>query len=387
MPVVAVLGNHDFESGKQDEVKKILADAGIVMLDGDAQVVEGIGFAGVKGFAGGFGKRALGPWGEEIIKEFVHEAVDEALKLESALARLRRVPRVAVLHYSPIQETVEGEPLRDLPLPRLQPPGGAALPLPGRRPSSTATPTAAGRRGRRRRACRSTTWRWGCCRRPTPTACPSASSRCRARRSSTRRAPQRGVAPPAALPGPLRCRPAKASCSCGRGSSSTTAPSACRSTTRRRWSSSPTPAGSASSSTRSPRGARLLFYDPRSRGRSSVVSDRRQLSLEEDVARPRGGAPLLRPPPPLAPRLLLPRRDRRPLRAGGAAAGRAAAAGLPDHAAAAGGVAAGAAGAGGAGLSRRACRRSRSCAAPGSTRPTRSPSAAPGSPISCCRRR
>jgi Icc-related predicted phosphoesterase len=74
-----------------------------------------VGFAGVKGFAGGFGKRALGPWGEEIIKQFVHEAVGEALKLESALARLRHKPRIAVLHYSPVQETVEGEPLEIFP--------------------------------------------------------------------------------------------------------------------------------------------------------------------------------------------------------------------------------------------------------------------------------
>jgi Icc-related predicted phosphoesterase len=110
IPVIAVLGNHDFESGKQDEVKKILADSGVKVLDGDAVEVSGVGFAGLKGFCGGFGKRALGPWGEQIIKDFVREAVDEALKLESALARLRRVPRIGVLHYSPIQETVEGEP-------------------------------------------------------------------------------------------------------------------------------------------------------------------------------------------------------------------------------------------------------------------------------------
>jgi len=110
VPVIAVLGNHDFESGRQDEVRDIFAEAGIKMLDGEAVQVEGIGFAGAKGFAGGFGKRALGPWGEEIIKQFVHEAVAEALKLESALARLRRMRRIAVLHYSPIQATVEGEP-------------------------------------------------------------------------------------------------------------------------------------------------------------------------------------------------------------------------------------------------------------------------------------
>jgi Icc-related predicted phosphoesterase len=115
VPVIAVLGNHDFESGKPEEIKRLLAESGIKVLDGDACMVEGVGFAGVKGFAGGFGKRALGPWGEEIIKRFVHEAVDEALKLESALARLRGRPRVAVLHYSPIQETVEGEPLEIFP--------------------------------------------------------------------------------------------------------------------------------------------------------------------------------------------------------------------------------------------------------------------------------
>jgi Icc-related predicted phosphoesterase len=110
IPTVAVLGNHDFESGQQDEIRKILSDAGIATLDGDTTEILGVGFAGVKGFAGGFGRRALGPWGEGIIKKFVHEAVDEALKLESALARLRSERIVALLHYSPIQSTVEGEP-------------------------------------------------------------------------------------------------------------------------------------------------------------------------------------------------------------------------------------------------------------------------------------
>jgi Icc-related predicted phosphoesterase len=116
IPIVGVLGNHDYESGKQEEVRQILEDAGMVVLDGDTtHEVHGVGFAGVKGFAGGFGRRALGPWGEEIIKRFVHEAVDEALKLESALARLRTEERIAVLHYSPVQETVEGEPLEIFP--------------------------------------------------------------------------------------------------------------------------------------------------------------------------------------------------------------------------------------------------------------------------------
>lgn len=110
IPCVGVLGNHDFESGQQDDVRSIMKEAGVTILDGDTTEILGIGFAGVKGFAGGFGRRALGPWGETIIKQFVREAVDEALKLETALARLRTDRLVAVLHYSPIQETVEGEP-------------------------------------------------------------------------------------------------------------------------------------------------------------------------------------------------------------------------------------------------------------------------------------
>jgi Icc-related predicted phosphoesterase len=110
IPMVAVLGNHDFESGKQEDVKSILGDAGVTMLDGDACEIQGLGFAGVKGFAGGFWPRSLAAWGETAIKSFVHEAVDEALKLESALGRLRTKHRFAILHYSPIRATVEGEP-------------------------------------------------------------------------------------------------------------------------------------------------------------------------------------------------------------------------------------------------------------------------------------
>ncbi len=110
IPVLAVLGNHEYESGKQEEVWSILTDAGVIMLNGDAREIQGIGFAGVKGFAGGFGERALQAWGEEPIKRFVHEAVNETLRLESALAKLRTIQRIALLHYSPIQATVEGEP-------------------------------------------------------------------------------------------------------------------------------------------------------------------------------------------------------------------------------------------------------------------------------------
>lgn len=115
IPCLAVLGNHDYESGQAEAVANVLREAGVVILDGDAHEVLGVGFAGIKGFCGGFGRGALGPWGEEIIKRFVHEAIDEALKLETALARLRTPSRVALLHYSPIRGTVEGEPLEIFP--------------------------------------------------------------------------------------------------------------------------------------------------------------------------------------------------------------------------------------------------------------------------------
>lgn len=111
IPIVGVLGNHDYESGEHETVRSILVDAGVHMLDGDAVELHGVGFAGVKGFAGGFGRGALGPWGEDAIKMFVQEALNEALKLESALARLKARHRIAVLHYAPVRDTVEGEPV------------------------------------------------------------------------------------------------------------------------------------------------------------------------------------------------------------------------------------------------------------------------------------
>ncbi len=110
VPILAVLGNHDFHSDQQEEIKQVLKDSPIQVLDGDAVAVRGIGFAGVKGFATGFGRRVLEPWGEDIVKQFVRLAVEEALKLESALARLRTEQRIALLHYAPILDTVEGEP-------------------------------------------------------------------------------------------------------------------------------------------------------------------------------------------------------------------------------------------------------------------------------------
>lgn len=110
IPIVGVLGNHDFEADAEAEITDILVERGIHMLDGTSVEIEGIGFAGVKGFGGGFGRRTLGPFGEKIYKDFVQTALDEALKLETALRTLETESRVAVLHYSPIPETLVGEP-------------------------------------------------------------------------------------------------------------------------------------------------------------------------------------------------------------------------------------------------------------------------------------
>ena len=109
LPRIAVLGNHDFECAKHAELEHVLVDSGVIVLDGESCEVDGIGFAGVKGFAGGFGERMLQPWGEEAVKHFVRESVDEAVKLEAALTRLKTSQRVVLMHYSPIRATVEGE--------------------------------------------------------------------------------------------------------------------------------------------------------------------------------------------------------------------------------------------------------------------------------------
>ncbi|MFN7134017.1 MAG: metallophosphoesterase [Myxococcales bacterium] len=111
IPKIAVLGNHDWESGKAAEVTKILCKAGIRVLDGDVYVHEGqLGIAGIKGFAGGFGNATLEPWGEEILKKFVYEAVNESLRLEMALARIKTIERrIALMHYAPVRGTIEGE--------------------------------------------------------------------------------------------------------------------------------------------------------------------------------------------------------------------------------------------------------------------------------------
>ena len=115
IPVVGVLGNHDYECGAPEEVTRILRDAGMKVLDGQSVEIDGVGFVGVKGFAGGFGRRMLGSFGEPAIKQFVGEAMNETLRLENAMRQVRAKRSLVILHYAPIPDTIESEPLEIYP--------------------------------------------------------------------------------------------------------------------------------------------------------------------------------------------------------------------------------------------------------------------------------
>ena len=110
IPIVAVLGNHDYESGQEQELIKMMTAEGIKVLDGSSYERDGVGFAGTKGFVGGFGRGVLTSFGEKEIKAFVQASIDETMKLERALSMLRTEKTVIVTHYAPIVETVQGEP-------------------------------------------------------------------------------------------------------------------------------------------------------------------------------------------------------------------------------------------------------------------------------------
>lgn len=115
IPIVAVLGNHDYESGRQEELVNMMTAEGVKVLDGTAYERDGVGFAGTKGFLGGFGRGVLTAFGEPEVKAFVQSSIGEAMKLERALSLLRAEKRVVVVHYSPIADTVKGEPLEIYP--------------------------------------------------------------------------------------------------------------------------------------------------------------------------------------------------------------------------------------------------------------------------------
>lgn len=114
IPVLAVLGNHDYENDQLKKLRKVLAKTQLQLLDGDFTVIGNVGFAGVKGYGGGFDRYTLGMFGEKLNKDFVQETVNEALKLDAALAQLDSdhsdLKKVVLMHYAPIKATVEGEP-------------------------------------------------------------------------------------------------------------------------------------------------------------------------------------------------------------------------------------------------------------------------------------
>ncbi|HYY68530.1 MAG TPA: metallophosphoesterase [Terriglobales bacterium] len=115
IPTVAVLGNHDYESGQQDELIRMMTAEGIKVLDGTSYERDGVGFAGTKGFLGGFGRGVLTAFGEPEVKAFVQAAVNETMKLERALSLLRTPRTVVVMHYAPVPDTVQGEPAEIYP--------------------------------------------------------------------------------------------------------------------------------------------------------------------------------------------------------------------------------------------------------------------------------
>jgi Icc-related predicted phosphoesterase len=113
IPVVAVLGNHDYEKGRQKLIRQIVQNERVHVLDGEAIVIENIGVAGIKGFGGGFDDQMLTMFGEDAMKDFVKEAVNEALGLDRALTRLdhenENLKKIVLMHYAPIKATVIGE--------------------------------------------------------------------------------------------------------------------------------------------------------------------------------------------------------------------------------------------------------------------------------------
>lgn len=114
VPVIAVLGNHDHHGDQADDIAKLLEDNGIRVLEGDAETlrIDGrtVGVAGVKGFGGGFAGKCASNFGEPEMKAFVGHAIERAERLRSALRTLDTDVRIALTHYSPIPETLRGEP-------------------------------------------------------------------------------------------------------------------------------------------------------------------------------------------------------------------------------------------------------------------------------------
>ncbi|WP_228975809.1 metallophosphoesterase [Streptomyces sp. DH12] len=122
VPVVAVLGNHDYQSDLEDEVTGLLEEAGVTVLEGGGTVVtvDGtrVGIAGTKGFGGGFAGRSGGEFGEPEMKSFIRYTRRCADGLGASLRRLEEdgcAVRIALTHYSPVPDTLAGEPLEIYP--------------------------------------------------------------------------------------------------------------------------------------------------------------------------------------------------------------------------------------------------------------------------------
>ncbi|WP_432099176.1 metallophosphoesterase family protein [Streptomyces sp. WAC 04229] len=122
VPVVAVLGNHDHHDERPDKVAGLLRDAGVTVLEGEGVVVEcagtRVGIAGAKGFCGGFVGRSAGEFGEPLMKEFVRTTRRSADSLRRALEELAGrdcAVRIALTHFSPVADTLAGEPLEIYP--------------------------------------------------------------------------------------------------------------------------------------------------------------------------------------------------------------------------------------------------------------------------------
>jgi Icc-related predicted phosphoesterase len=119
VPVVVVLGNHDHQSDRQDDVAGVLTDAGITVLEGSSVVLtlngHRLGIAGAKGFGGGFAGACASSFGEREMKTFVGTTEGIAERLAAALRDVECDALVALTHYAPVPETLVGEPLEIYP--------------------------------------------------------------------------------------------------------------------------------------------------------------------------------------------------------------------------------------------------------------------------------
>ncbi len=117
IPVVSVLGNHDYEANNQEEIMDLLEETGVKVLERGSYILDdrSVGFCGTKGFCGGFTGARIAPFGERILKMFINETYKEANKVNRSLKSMRADFKVVVYHYAPIRETCIGERCEIIP--------------------------------------------------------------------------------------------------------------------------------------------------------------------------------------------------------------------------------------------------------------------------------